>query len=99
MIPLSAEIKEESSNFEPVKYISSDKVKYGTDDTLLTLSYRDTIDTIQQVKKTYNDILTRGFNTYVKHMMENFRKNFDFDPSNQHSVIPRDYKPEIYTTE
>ena len=99
MVAVSGEIKEESSNFEPVKSISSDKVKYGTDDTLLTLSYRDTIVTIQQVKKTYNDILTRGFNTYVKHMMENFRKNFDFDPSNQHSVIPRDYKPEIYTTE
>ena len=51
MVPVSGYIKEESSNFEPVNLVSTNEVKDNTDDTLLTLSYKDSIYTIHQVNK------------------------------------------------
>ena len=30
--------------------------------------------------------------------MDNFKSNFDFEPSNQHVAMLPDYKPTIYTT-
>ena len=49
MVPVIGEIKEEYSNLEPVNFVSTDKVKYGTDGTLPILSYKDAIATINQV--------------------------------------------------
>ena len=49
MVPVSGEIKEESSNFEPVNFVSDNEVKDGTDDILPKLSYKYSIDTIRQV--------------------------------------------------
>ena len=51
MVPVSGQIKEESSNFELVNFVSVDKVKYGTDGTILTLIYKDGIDTICQLNE------------------------------------------------
>ena len=42
MVPFSGDIKEEFFNFESVHFISDNKVKYGTDDTLLKVIYRYT---------------------------------------------------------
>ena len=43
--------------------------------------------------------MTWGSNTYVKSMMDNFKNNFGFEPSNQHAAMQPDCKPEIDTTE
>ena len=59
MIIVSVEIKEESSNFEPVNFVSDNEVKYGTDYTLTTLIYKDDIDTIHPV----NDIIDHNIVT------------------------------------
>ena len=53
MVPVSGEIKEESSKFERVNFIYDNEVKDGTDDTLLTISYKYAIYTINHV----NDII------------------------------------------
>ena len=59
MVPVSGYIKEESSNFEPVNLVSTNEVKDNTDDTLLTLSYKDSIYTIHQVREIiYHNIVT-----------------------------------------
>ena len=43
--------------------------------------------------------MTWGSKKYVKSIMENFKSTFGFEPSKQHSEMPPDYKPELYTTE
>ena len=48
---------------------------------------------------TENEILKWGSNTYVKRMMENFKNNFGFYPSKEHSTMTPDYKPGLHTTE
>ena len=51
MLPVSGEIKEEYSNFEPVNFVSYNEVKDGTDGMSLTLSYKYAIATIHKVKE------------------------------------------------
>ena len=51
MVAVSGEIKEESSNFEPVNFVSDNEVTDGTEDTLLKLSYKYAINTIHQVNE------------------------------------------------
>ena len=51
MVQFSGEIKEESSNFEPVNFVFANEVKDGTNDTLTELIYKSAIDTIHQVNK------------------------------------------------
>ena len=36
---------------------------------------------------------------YGKHIMDNFNNTFGFEPSNQHSAMYPDYKPDLDTTE
>ena len=64
MIIVSVEIKEESSNFEPVNFVSDNEVKDGTDNTLPTLRYKYAIDTIHQVNEIIDhSIVTK--NTFL----------------------------------
>ena len=49
--------------------------------------------------KINNNILTWGFKTYVKHMMDNFNNTLIFEPSRKHSAIPPGYTHELDTTE
>ena len=57
IVPFSGETKTKSSteslNTEPINFISGTKVEYGTDDNLLTISYKYAIDAIQQ----FNNII------------------------------------------
>ena len=60
MVPVSGEIKEQSSNFEPVNFISANEVKDGTDDTPPLISYKYAIDKIHHVNDIiYHKIITR----------------------------------------
>ena len=49
--------------------------------------------------KTNNKILIWGSKKFVKCMMDNFKKKFGSEPSNQHGAMPPDYNPELDTTE
>ena len=69
MVPVSGEIKEESSNFEHVNFVSDNEVKGGNDGTLLTLIYKDAIDTIHQVNDITDHTILNGktlLQTHVK---------------------------------
>ena len=63
MVPVSGDIQEESSNFEPVNFISSNEVKYGTDGKLPEISYKYAIDKIHHVKEItdHNIIIGKTF--------------------------------------
>ena len=49
--------------------------------------------------KTDNKILTWVSKTYANLMMDNFKNTFGFEPFNQNSAMPPDYKTELETTE
>ena len=67
MVQVSGEIKEESSNFEPVNFVSANEVKDGTDDTLPTLIYKDAIDTIHQVNEIMDHKIVTGKTFLIPH--------------------------------
>ena len=60
MVPVSEEIKEQFSNFEPVKFVSVNGFKYGTGDTLRKLIYKDAINSIHQVIKVRDNNIIIG---------------------------------------
>ena len=60
MVQDSGRMKTESLNTEPINFISDNEVEDGNDDTLLDISYKDDIDTIQHVNDIIdNNILIR----------------------------------------
>ena len=60
MVPVSRETKKESSNIEPVNFISANKVEDETDDKLASISYKDVIDTMKHVNEIIDhNILSR----------------------------------------
>ena len=48
---------------------------------------------------TNSNILTWGYKTYFKRMMDNFKNTFGFEPSKKHAAMTPDFKPELETTE
>ena len=60
MVQVSGDIKGESSNFEPVKFIYGYEVKDGTDDKIPYISYKYEIDKIHHVNDIiYHKIISR----------------------------------------
>ena len=53
MVPVSGEIKEESSKFEPVNFIYDKEVKDGTDDTFLAIRYKYVIEKSNMSTRSY----------------------------------------------
>ena len=60
MVPVSVDIKEESSKFEPFNFFSDNEVNNGTDYSLPALSYKDVNDIIHQVNNIIDQNIVIG---------------------------------------